>query len=107
MKTSRAPLIVAIVLLLLPVLYVGSFYALVMPQGRPVLVPEGSPKPVVHGMIQLWQLSHYRFGHVIPSRVYWPLEQIDRKLRPRAWELMDLSHGGGGPTHQKVPDLSP
>ncbi|WP_425617885.1 hypothetical protein NA78x_001575 [Anatilimnocola sp. NA78] len=33
---SAAPLIVAIVLLLLPVLYVGSYLAVVVPQGMPV-----------------------------------------------------------------------
>jgi hypothetical protein len=35
MKPSRAPLILAIVLLLLPVLYVGSYLALVNPVGTP------------------------------------------------------------------------
>ena len=35
MKKSVAPLIVAIVLLLLPVLYVGSYLALVVPGGIP------------------------------------------------------------------------
>jgi hypothetical protein len=34
-RDSRAPLIVAIVLLLLPVLYVGSYFALVVPGGIP------------------------------------------------------------------------
>lgn len=33
MKTSRPPLIVAIVLLVLPVLYVASYLALVVPEG--------------------------------------------------------------------------
>jgi hypothetical protein len=33
-RESRARLIVAIVLLLLPVLYVGSYLALVVPNGR-------------------------------------------------------------------------
>jgi hypothetical protein len=37
---SRAPLIIAIVLLLLPVLYVGSYLALVVPEGIS-LVPPG------------------------------------------------------------------
>jgi hypothetical protein len=34
-RESRAPLIIAIVLLLLPVLYVGSYLALVVSEGIP------------------------------------------------------------------------
>ena len=75
MTTSRAPLILAIVLLLLPVLYVGSYLALVLPQGR--LVPE-SPTLDVN--------SHYRFGRELGiSRAFWPLEQIDRRMRSTHW----------------------
>ncbi|QDU31378.1 hypothetical protein ETAA8_65350 [Anatilimnocola aggregata] len=73
--TNRAPLIVAIVLLVLPpLLYVGSYLALVKPQGDIV-----------------WRKSrpfycHYRVGseRVVPN-LFWPLEQLDRKLRPTEW----------------------
>src|SRR5690349_16265463 len=37
MKQSRSPLVVAVVLLLLPVLYVGSYLALVTPKGQRVV----------------------------------------------------------------------
>ncbi|WP_425617886.1 hypothetical protein NA78x_001576 [Anatilimnocola sp. NA78] len=76
--TNRAPLIVAIVLLLLPVLYVGSYLALVL-------------KPSMHKretfLSDLFP-GHfrYRFGGRIATKVFWPLEQIDRKVRPEAWE---------------------
>jgi hypothetical protein len=76
---SRAPVILASVVLLLPLLYVGSYFALVVPSGRTV--------SVVRGTRQQWEFSHYRFGRLTPARVYWPLEQIDRKVRPRAWEF--------------------
>jgi hypothetical protein len=66
---SRAPLIVAVVLLLLPVLYVGSYLALVVPCGIPINDPFG-PR------------THWRFGAAYAESLFWPLEQIDRKVRP-------------------------
>jgi hypothetical protein len=80
MKQSRAPLIVAIVLLLLPVLYVGSYLALVVPEGISMDPP---------GLLQLGSglpRANYRFVDRTAARIYWPLEQIDRKLRPGRWE---------------------
>ncbi|QDU26346.1 hypothetical protein ETAA8_14240 [Anatilimnocola aggregata] len=71
--TNRAPLIVAIVLLLVPVLYVGSYFALVVPRG-------------IHGYKAIFE-EHYRWQNKLCSRVFWPLEQIDRKLRPESWDL--------------------
>jgi hypothetical protein len=85
MKRHAAPIVDAI-LLLLPVLYVGSYFALVMPGGRMVLIAAGKPVPVVDGLNQPREISHYRFGHETPRQIYWPLEQIDRKVRPGAWE---------------------
>ena len=71
---NRAPLILAIVLLLLPVLYVGSYLALVVPGGRMVSLGYRNSFYV-----------HYRVDPEWPARVFWPLEQIDRKARPSAW----------------------
>jgi hypothetical protein len=60
-RRSAGPLIIAIVLLLLPMLYVGSYLA-------------------------LKQVEYYCWGGDWASRLYWPLEQIDRKMRPEAWK---------------------
>jgi hypothetical protein len=79
---SRAPLIIAIVLLLLPVLYVGSYFAMVVPGGRYVL-REPDKNEFVFGHLQ--QKVHYRVAHEVAARIFWPLEQIDRKVRPGAW----------------------
>jgi hypothetical protein len=72
---SRAPLFIAIVLLLLT-LYVGSYLALVVP--RPSVggfaLPGNGP------------LRQHRIGSSNAWRLYWPLEQIDRKVRPKTWE---------------------
>ena len=81
MTQSRAPLIVAIVLLLLPVLYVGSYFVLVRPGG----VPAGA---IVHQGVQVQMFSpdeHYVLLNAQSRILFWPLEQIDRKLRPGAW----------------------
>lgn len=62
MKKHAAPIITA-VLLLLPILYVGSYLALVNPR------PDGAN----YG---------WRYSNVPVTVFFWPLEQIDRKIRP-------------------------
>jgi hypothetical protein len=63
--TNRAPLIVAIVLLLLPVLYVGSYLALVR------AVRDGNA---------------YSFRcHPALRPLFSPLYRLDIELRPDAW----------------------
>lgn len=79
MKRQAAPIIAAI-LLLLPVLYVGSYLALVRPNCR-----------VIRGSItsndSTITVEHYRLRGCIYSLVFCPLEQIDRKVRPEAWKV--------------------
>ncbi|WP_254509811.1 hypothetical protein [Anatilimnocola floriformis] len=83
-RESRAPLIVAIVLLVLPVLYVGSYLALVVPGGfSPVTPIKGSKKIAFQNPCEI---AHFRCGVHRAALFFWPLEQIDRKLRPGAWE---------------------
>jgi hypothetical protein len=71
LHASAGP-ITAATLLILPVLYLASYLALV--------------KPV--GTMQLWSgyVDHYRVGGRYAAAFYYPLEQIDRKLRPGAWQ---------------------
>lgn len=78
MKKHAAPILAA-VLLLLPVLYVGSYLALVDPRG--VIIPDPSDPYNYNGWIK-----NYRVGNSLCKQIYWPLEQIDRKLRPGSWE---------------------
>lgn len=74
---SRGRLIIAVVLLLLPVLYLGSYFALVIP-------------PYCQAPIAVWGFQHpmsnYRCGNGWVDRIFRPIEQIDRKIRPWAWE---------------------
>jgi hypothetical protein len=76
--TNRAPLIAAILLLLLPVVYVVSYVLLVWPDGeRFQLADSRSDFPT------------YRYGtETWAGTLFWPLEQIDRTLRPRAWSQL-------------------
>jgi hypothetical protein len=79
MTTRPAPIIAA-VLLLLPVLYVGSYLALIGEYGssRIMVKVEGG----YHS-----EDTPYRCCPEICKPLFWPLEQIDRRLRPKAWEL--------------------
>ena len=78
---SFAPIIAA-VLLLLPVLYVGSYLALVVPGGQVVFTVSPAKMKTLRG-----NFVHYRTCSKLSERVFWPLEQIDRRVRPEAWEF--------------------
>jgi hypothetical protein len=73
MRTTRspAPIIAAVLLLMLPLLYVGSYLAL--RNQRTLADPYYQP---------------CRFGGSYSEKIFWPLEQIDRRLRPATWELL-------------------
>lgn len=82
---SPSPLVVPIILLALPVLYVGSYLVVVNPQTNGAWeVSGGYSTP-------LW--SDYRFGGLLAQRFFWPLEQLDRRLRPKSWASVS------GPIH--------
>jgi hypothetical protein len=72
MKRHAAPIIAAI-LLLLPVLYVGSYLVMVDPMT--LRVTSGGTVTDVN----------YRDGGRFAECFFWPLEQVDRKVRPGAW----------------------
>jgi hypothetical protein len=80
-----APVAIAIVLLL-PLLYVGSYLALVVPGG-------------------FTNNSNYRWGGMVADYFFWPLEQIDRSVRPKAWlgELFYRPTVSPSPTKQNTP----
>jgi hypothetical protein len=103
MTQSRAPLIAAIVLLLLPVLYVGTYFAMVTPPVRM------SPATFLHRIFNSpdGKISNYRAFPTVSPKLYWPLEKIDRKVRPGVWVVGDLPHYGGGSIAIEPPDLSP
>jgi hypothetical protein len=75
MTQSRASLIVAIVLLLLPVLYVGSYLALVVP----LMSESGGAYEFSYPLVEGSD------AHIWLSKFYYPLERIDMAVRPDSW----------------------
>lgn len=89
MKNS-GPLIAAVALLQCVPAYFVSYFALVIPGGVLVRSPSLSfPPPPA-------QYTHYRIAYDQAAVVYWPLEQMDRRLRPDAWDA-DIWIDVGGP----------
>jgi hypothetical protein len=76
---SFAPFL-ATILLLLPLLYVVSYFALVRPAGI-------SDESLQGGLYwaDFYSVRYYAIIGNSGHRVYWPLEQIDRRVRPAAW----------------------
>lgn len=72
MKKHAAP-IIAVVLLLLSLLYVGSYLALL------------KPPPKTYQDLLGRRDSSYRYGGRFVECIFWPLEQADRRIRPDAW----------------------
>jgi len=103
-RQSRAPIITAVIFLLLPVLYLGSYLVLVQ-RGRH-FVPD--PK---NGYVRVWfdgtkttgRFEHYRLGDKACEKLFWPLEQLDRKVWPEIWDRRPIrfesqSFGPANPT---------
>lgn len=76
-RSWSAP-IVAALLLLLPAVYAGSYYCVVD-------TDRGGPSWCNLGPWSQTDLR-YRVAPEVCGRLYWPIEQVDRKLRPEAWE---------------------
>lgn len=77
---NRSPAtLVAIVFALLPVLYLGSYLALVLPQGKLVRVK----RPLSESG---YAVQHYRCGGEWSKRAYQLPEWIDRQVRPEVWQ---------------------
>jgi hypothetical protein len=85
MRRSSGPAIAVLVLMvMLPVAYVGGYCALVAPNSSMRAI-NGS----VFGFEELPQ--NYRIDGDWPAYVFWPLEQIHRKLRPKDWRPMTVA----------------
>ncbi|QDU26523.1 hypothetical protein ETAA8_16010 [Anatilimnocola aggregata] len=74
-KTSATLVFIALLLL-----YVGSYCALVEPGSAGVIVRNGISRPI----------EHYRHFNNLAAMAFWPLEKLDRKLRPDSWPVSPL-----------------
>lgn len=79
-KRTSGAWIGAALLMVLLVLYVGSYLALVRP-GLPGSVAVNS-----RGWYVL-PSPKYRYGGNYAETIFWPLEQVHRKARPTAWDV--------------------
>ena len=79
-RSGAVPLVLAIGLLLLPMFYVGSYLSLVQPKGRRIYDRSGM------------RVTSYRIDNQLPNRIYWPLEKIDRKVRPKEWSHQKIQY---------------
>ena len=64
------------VIALLPLLYVGSYLLLVRPYAIMISHGPGTGS---------YDIRHYRYGGAYAETAYWPLEQLDRRIRPDQW----------------------
>jgi hypothetical protein len=83
-KTRVSTLLIALVLLLHA--YVGSYLALVVPGGMPFangfeIVTDDDDQRFDRFAYPM----HYRCCESQAATLFWPLEQIDRRLRPDTW----------------------
>lgn len=83
MKKHAGPIISA-VLLLLPVLYIGSYFAIVVPSVQKYVTGRKKLR-VGNSQTVTRRLYQYRCGGDWAERFFWPLEHIDRNVRPEAW----------------------
>jgi hypothetical protein len=73
---SRIVIVTMLLLVALPVLYIGSYLALVQPSGS--FRATGAPGE--------YAIDYYRAGGAFSATIFWPAEQVDRKVRPKRWE---------------------
>jgi hypothetical protein len=81
-QRNNVPLALLAVVLVLLLFYVGSYSALVQPRGVVVQRPWQEENGEV--VLGNWYY-HYQYGEHWAERFYWPLEQIDRQVRPEKW----------------------
>lgn len=84
-------LLIAVFVLLLPVLYVASYLLLVDPTAARQWIRIDERGAYVYG----YRYFGWEGDTDLPSAtriapaVYWPLEEIDKKLRPEAWGISE------------------
>ncbi len=72
-----------LVILLIGV-YLGSYWLLVNPFGELELVHDGVP-PGGYLEEDHYIERHFSHGGAIAEVIFWPVRQIDQRLRPEAW----------------------
>lgn len=79
---NRSPLILAVFIMLVPELYVGIYLALVKPSSY--AAESEFDTYYFHGYRHFGRGDWPWTTRIAPT-LFWPLEQMDRNLRPGAW----------------------
>jgi hypothetical protein len=97
MRKHAAPIIAAI-LLLLPVLYVGSYLSLVTPGYKTIQQINSHYSSDTGETVELVEperidetYQKYRIERPWIAKVFWPLQMIDRQVRPDSWGPKELA----------------
>jgi hypothetical protein len=77
-------LALAIAILLLPFAYAASYLVIVALRGI------GTVRTAQGTYSARGSSTAYRLGGETVRRFYWPLEQVDRRFRPKEWDHGDL-----------------
>lgn len=70
--------------MLLLCVYCGAYFAIVDPGGIPV---SDDPGRTILDKSFEFHVEYYRCGGQVAAVVFWPAEQIDRRLRPITWGM--------------------
>lgn len=93
-ERSYAAPVTALLVVLLPILYIGSYFALVYPPLGNVSHSVVGGEEIRDGRVVREFSKHYyngyRSGGDWARILFSPLEQIDRQLRPSAWGPMGV-----------------
>ena len=87
----NAVLVGLILLLAVPVTYMGGYLLLMNHQTVSMTLLDGQQQVV-------WEqtrYAHYRVGGQVTARIFYPAQWLDRKLRPGYWNV-DLPDGTSG-----------
>jgi hypothetical protein len=81
-RSTALPVILGVLALL--VLYVASYLALVVPVAFLRIPANNSPAETM--LLITNPMDHYRWGGMRAAWLFYPLEQIDRRMRPGSWK---------------------
>lgn len=76
-RTSNLVLVLGVVLLA-PLLYLGSYLA---------LLDDGGPVTATFAGSDFYRVPNFKVGGVAAQYAYWPAYLLDRTVRPRRWRL--------------------
>ncbi|WP_425615006.1 hypothetical protein NA78x_004893 [Anatilimnocola sp. NA78] len=94
---KRSPIFVIVLCTIVPLVYLAAYCSVVIPGGEVWQIGYISGTPLCG-----WR--RYRLAEEQAAIVFWPVEQADRKLRPKIWEGLKAWEDGWGEAGPPQPD---